>query len=112
MVPVFFLVLAIGIAAPLFRSLRSRMLALCASFAIVLMAYSYTVSSPEAVGGAASVANRRQALFIVACESLVLLFAAIASRRKAMFWLGWASHVLLTVLCVTVVIWLEFFWHW
>ena len=112
MLVLFFIPLAIGCFTPLFRGSRGTVLALCAGAVIVVMGYSYAVSTTAAVGEAASVSNRHQAVYVIECEAAVLGLALLARRRKSSFWVAWALHLMLTILCATVVIWLEFFWHW
>jgi len=65
-------------------------------------------------GLAAADANRREYLFVLACESLVLALGLFSLQwlKKLLFWLGWGIHAAFTACVLTVVIWLKFFWHW
>lgn len=58
--------------------------------------------------------NRREYLFVLACETPVLLLALLSMRwlKRLFFWLGWGIHAAFAGCVVTVVIWLEYFWHW
>ena len=70
-------------------------------------------SGPEQALRDVAEANRRQYLFVSACELPVLLLALVSlERRKKLFWLGWGIHAAFTACVVAVVIWLDFFWHW
>ena len=55
-------------------------------------------------------ANRREYLFVLACEIPVLAFALVSSGRpKKLFWLGWGIHAAFSACVLTVVIWAQVF---
>jgi hypothetical protein len=102
------------IAAPLLRrfGLRSPALAGGAS-AVLLVAIVGLIHVDPRIGQAALEANRKQYLFILACEFPVLVLALISFRySKWAFWLGWSINLAFALYLTAIVIWLEFFWHW
>lgn len=113
----FILVLGISlmVVAPLLRRYRmaSPALAVGASMVLALAVIGLAFPGTARLGEAASHANRRFYLTILACEFPVLLLA-LKSRKgfKWAFWLGWAINMGFAAFLTTVVIWLEFFWHW
>ena len=112
---VFALGVVSGIVAALLRRYgRASSMALAGgSGALLVLAAAGLVHTDAREGLAAIEANRRQYLFVLACELPVLVLALVSlERRKKLFWLGWGIHVAFTSCVVAVVIWLEFFWHW
>jgi uncharacterized membrane protein len=102
------------IAAPLLRRFQLRSPALVAgASAVIAVAIVGLVHADPRIGQAAIEANRRQYLFVLACEVPVLALALISLKRfQWPFWLGWAINLAFALLLAVVVIWLEFFWHW
>jgi hypothetical protein len=112
------IVLVLGISlmivAPLFRryQLGSPALAGGASTVLALAIVGLAHTDPR-IGQAAIAANRRQYLFVLACELPVLMLALISLRHfKWAFWLGWAINIVLALYLAAIFVWLEFFWHW
>ncbi len=102
------------IAAPLFRRYRlaSPVLASGASMVLAFAIVGLAHSDPR-IGQAAIEANRRQFLFVLACELPVFLLALISLRYFTWaFWLGWAINLAFALYLTVVAVWLEFFWHW
>lgn len=97
----YFLALAIGLLAPLFRGRRGTVLGVCAGFAIVLMGYFYAIFWND----------RLMALYLGGCEAAVLALVLLARWRKLFFWLAWALHALLVIACATIIIWVQYFFH-
>jgi hypothetical protein len=112
------IVLVLGItlmiAAPLLRRFQLRSPALAAGASAVLAVAVVGLARPDPrIGQAAIEANRRQYLFVLACELPVLVVALISLRHfKSAFWLGWAINLVLALYVAVIVVWLEFFWHW
>src|SRR5438045_8820336 len=80
----------------------------CSFFAV------FGLTHPDLRQGLSAVeANRREYLFVLACESPVLALAFFSLRwlKTLLFWLGWGIHIAFTACISTVVIWLKFFWH-
>ena len=114
MLVLLFLGIILMIAAPLLRryGLRSHALAGGAS-AVLLVVIVGLVHVDPRIGQAAIEANRRQYLYVFACELPVLILALISFRYfKWAFWLGWAINLVFALYLTVIVIWLEFFWHW
>jgi hypothetical protein len=112
------IVLVIGvclmIAAPLLRRyhLRSPVLVAGACTVVVVAMVGLAHQDPR-IGQAAIEANRRQYLYVLACELPVLILALISLRNsKWTFWLGWTINLALALYLAVIVLWLEFFWHW
>lgn len=102
------------IAAPLLRryGLRSHALAGGAS-AVLLAVIVGLVHVDPRIGQAAIEANRRQYLYVLACELPVFILALISFRFfKWAFWLGWAINLVFALYLTVIIIWLELFWHW
>lgn len=103
------------VVAPLLRRYRmaSPALAIGASIVLALAVIGLAFPGTARVGQAASNANRRFYLTTLACQLPVLLLA-LKSRKgfKWAFWLAWAINIAFAAFLATVVIWLEFFWHW
>lgn len=97
----FFLTLAIGLLAPLFRGTRGVVLGACAGVAIALMSYFYSMSRPD----------RPMALYLGGCEAAVFVLVLLARWRKVFFWLAWALHALLLIVCVGVIVLVRYFFH-
>jgi hypothetical protein len=102
------------IAAPLLRRYQLRSPALVAGASTVLaVAIVGLAHSDPKIGQAAIEANRRQYLFVLACELPVLILALISLRYfKWAFWLGWSINLVFALYLAVIVVWLEFFWHW
>ncbi len=112
---VFALGVVSGIVAALLRRYgRASSMALAGGAGVLLvLAAAGLVHTDTREGLAAIEANRRQYLFVLACEVPVLVLALVSLERgKKLFWLGWGIHAAFTSCVVAVVIWLEFFWHW
>ena len=112
---VFALGVVSGIVAALLRRYgRASSMALAGGAGVLLvLAAAGLVHTDTREGLAAIEANRRQYLFVLACEVPVLVLALVSLERgKKLFWLGWGIHGAFTACVVAVVIWLEFFWHW
>jgi hypothetical protein len=112
------IVLVLGIClmivAPLLRryQLGSSALAGGASTVLAVAIVGLAHADPR-IGQAAIEANRRQYLFVLACELPVLMLALISFRYfKWAFWLGWAINIIFALYLAVIVVWLEFFWHW
>jgi hypothetical protein len=112
------IILALGVSlmlvAPLLRRYQLRSPALAGGaltvLAVVIVGLAY--SDPR-IGQAAIQANRRQYLFILACELPVLVLALLSFRYfKWPFWLGWTINLIFALYLAVIVVWLEFFWHW
>jgi hypothetical protein len=110
------LVLGIGlvIVAPSLRRYHLASSALAGGALTVLaVAIVGLAHSDPRVGQAAIEANRRQYLFVLACELPVLILALISLRYfKWGFWLGWAIQIVFALYLTAIFVWLEFFWHW
>src|SRR5438094_4963689 len=92
MVFVFVLGVVLGIlAAPLRRYGRASGMALAGGASVLLVLAAAGLAHTDAREGLATLeANRRQYLFVSACELPVLLLALVSlERRKKLFWLGW-----------------------
>jgi hypothetical protein len=112
---VFVLGVLLGIVAALLRRYgRASGMTLAGGASVLLvLAAAGLVHTDVREGLATLEANRRQRLFVLACELPVLVLALVSLvRRKKLFWLGWGIHAAFTSCVVAVVIWLEFFWHW
>jgi hypothetical protein len=102
------------IAALLLRRFRRRSPALAASASTALAVAITGWAHPDPrIGQAAMEANRRQYLFVLACELPVLILALISLRYfKWAFRLGWTIDLVFALYLAVIVVWLEFFWHW
>lgn len=115
MVFVFVLGVVLGIAAVLLRRYgRASGMTLAGGASVLAILAVAGLAHTDAREGLATLeANRRQYLFVLACELPVLVLALLSLERfKKLFWLGWGIHAAFTSCVVAVVIWLEFFWHW
>jgi hypothetical protein len=116
MVFVFAFSVVAGIVAPFSRRFgNARCGCLAAGAAILVFLAVVGLTHPDPSQGLAAVgANRREYLFVLACESPVLALALFSLRwlKKLLFWLGWGIHLAFTGCVLTVFIWLEYFWHW
>jgi hypothetical protein len=102
------------VVAPLLRRYQKASAALAwgASVVLVVVIIGLAHSDPR-IGQAAIEANRRQYLFVLACQLPVLVLALISLRFfKWAFWLGWAINLVFALYLTVIVVWLEFFWHW
>ncbi|MGC2702933.1 MAG: hypothetical protein WA361_00365 [Candidatus Acidiferrales bacterium] len=112
------IVLVIGVclmlAAPLLRRFQLRSPALVAGAStVVAVAIIGLAHQDPRIGEATIEANRRQYLYVLACELPVLILALISLRNsKWAFWLGWTINLIFAIYLAVIVIWLEFFWHW
>ena len=114
MVIVFFLGISIMVIAPLLRrvSLASPALA-GGALAVLLVAAIGILHVDPRIGLSAIESNRREYLFILACEAPVFILALISRKGlKWAFWAGYGINLALSILILIIVIWLEFFWHW
>jgi hypothetical protein len=112
---VFVLGVVLGIAAVLLRRYgRASGMSLAGGASVLAILAVAGLAHTDAREGLATLeANRRQYLFVLACELPVLVLALVSLERfKKLFWLGWGIHAAFTSCVVAVVIWLEFFWHW
>jgi hypothetical protein len=102
------------IAAPLLRRYQLVSPALAGGASAVLAVAIVGLAHPDPrIGQTAIAANRRQYLFVLACELPVLILALISLRNfKWAFWLGWAINIVFALYLAVIVVWLEFFWHW
>ncbi|MGA7917611.1 MAG: hypothetical protein WCA00_20425 [Candidatus Acidiferrales bacterium] len=102
------------LAAPLLRRYQLRSPAMVAgASAVVAVAVVGLAHQDPRIGQAAIEANRRQYLFLLACELPVLVLALISLRYfKWAFWLGWTINTIFALYLAVIVVWLEFFWHW
>jgi hypothetical protein len=105
---------SLAIAAPLLRRYQLRSPALVGGASTVLaVAIVGLAHSDPRIGQAAIEANRKQYLFVLACELPVLILALISFRYfKWAFWMGWAINLVFALYLAVIVVWLEFFWHW
>lgn len=104
----------IMIVAPLFRRYHkaSPMLAVGAATVLAVAVVGLAHTDPR-IGQAAIEANRRQYLYVLACEMPVLILALISFKYfKWVFWLGWAINLVFALYLTVIIVWLEFFWHW
>lgn len=101
-------------AAPLLRRYRLRSPALAGgASAVLLVAVVGSVHVDPRIGQAAIEANRRQYLYVLACELPVLILALVSFKYfKWAFWLGWSINLVFALYLAAIVMWLEFFWHW
>jgi hypothetical protein len=112
---IFFLGIFAGIVAPLFRRYDKAGVVLAGGAAVLLIVAIAGLLQQDMRQGLATVeAIRREYLFVLGCESPVVVFALfpIAWLRKALFWLGWLIHLAFTAYVAMVVIWLKYSWHW
>jgi hypothetical protein len=81
---------------------------------LVIVAVAGLLHQDMREGLATVESNRREYLFVLACETPVLLLALFSMRwlRKLLFWLAWGIHLAFSACVVTVFIWLTYFWHW
>ena len=102
------------LAAPLLRRYRLASPSLAAgALGVLAIALIGLLHVDPRIGEAAIEANRRQYIFILACESPVFLLALLSWERfKWAFWLGWGLNVAFSLFILVIVVWLEFFWHW
>src|SRR5579864_4315657 len=102
------------LVAPFLRRYRKASLALaCGAAAVLAVAAVGLVRVDPRIGEAAIAANRREYLFMVACDLPVLILALMSFKYfKWAFWLGWAINLAFAVYVAVIVVWLEFFWHW
>ncbi len=112
---VFVLGVVVGLVAALLRRYgRASGMTLVGGASVLLVLAAAGLAHTDAREGLATLeANRRQYLFVLACELPVLVLALVSlDRFKKLFWLGWGIHAAFTSCVVAVVIWLEFFRHW
>jgi hypothetical protein len=111
---VFFVGIGLMLVAPFLRRFRKASLSLaCGAAAVLAVAAVGLVHVDPRIGEAAIAANRREYLFMLACELPVLILALISFKYfKWAFWLGWAINLLFAMYVAVIVVWLEFFWHW
>ena len=111
---IFFFGLGLMLIAPLLRRYHKASLALgCGAAAVLMVTTVGLVHVDPRIGQAAIESNRREYLFILACELPVLVLALVSCKYyKWAFWLGWAINLLFAMFVAVIVVWLEFFWHW
>jgi hypothetical protein len=113
---VIFFIFGIGLAllAPLLRRYHKASAALAVGAAAVLaVAIAGLVHQDPRIGEAAIAANRREYLFMLACELPVFILALLSFKYfKWAFWVGWAINLAFASYVTVIVVWLEFFWHW
>ena len=114
MIVIFFFGVFAGFVAPLSRRVNARVSLLAGGAAMLIIFAVAGLLHADARQGLATVeANRKEYLFVLACELPVLLFAVISSiRAKWLFWLGWGLHLAFCACVAVVAIWLQYFWHW
>jgi hypothetical protein len=114
LVILFFLGIGLMLAAPLLRRYRMASPSLAAgAFTVLAVALIGLLHVDPRIGEAAIEANRRQYIFVVACELPVFLLALLSWKRfKRAFWLGWGINAAFSLFTFVIVVWLEFFWHW
>ena len=104
------------IVAPFLRRFgNARYVSLAAGAAALVLFAIIGLTHPDPSQGLAAVdANRREYLFVLGCESPVLVLALFSLQwlKRLLFWLAWGIHAAFTGCVVTVVIWLKYFWHW
>src|SRR5438132_13958460 len=106
---VFVLGVVLGIVAALLRRYgRASDMALAGGASVLLvLAVAGLVHTNARQGLAAIEANRRQYLFVFACELPVLLLALVSlGRRKKPFWLVWCIYAAFTCCALAVLLWL------
>lgn len=111
---IFFLGIGIALLSPLLRRWGKSSMALACGVGAVLTVAIIGLAHPDPrIGAAALDANRRQYLFVLACEMPVFILALISLKRSRWtFWLGWAIHSAFAACVAVIAVWLEFFWHW
>src|SRR5882724_2085149 len=96
MVSVFVFGVVAGIVSPFLRRYGSARCVCLATGATILVIFAVAgLTHPDPTQGLAAVdANRRQYLFVLACESPVLALALFSLRwlKQLLFWLGWGIH--------------------
>jgi hypothetical protein len=111
---IFFLGLSLMIVAPLLRRSNLASPALAGgALAVLLVALVGLLHVDPRIGQAAIESNRREYLFLLACEVPVLILALISWKGfKWAFWLGYGINAAFSIFVLVIVVWLEFFWHW
>jgi hypothetical protein len=111
---IFFLGIGLMLMAPFMRRFGKASLTLaCGATAVLVAAVGGLLRVDPRIGEAAIESNRREYLFILACEMPVLILALISLKFvKWAFWLGWAINLAFAIFVAVIVVWLEFFWHW
>ena len=114
MIIIFFFGIGLMLVAPLLRRYHKASLVLaCGAAAVLTVAVVGLIHVDQRIGQAAIESNRREYLFILACELPVLVLALISLKSyKWAFWLGWAINLAFAIFVAVIVVWLEFFWHW
>jgi len=114
MITIFFLGIFAGIVSPLLR-VRTKLGIVLAggAAALTIFAAAGLMTADPREGLAAIEANRKEYLFVLACEVPVPILALVSLKRaKWVFWTGWGIHAAFTACVIAVVILLNFFWHW
>ena len=111
---IFFLGISLMIIAPLLRRASMASFALAGgALAVLAVCMIGLVHVDPRIGLAAIESNRREYLFLLACEAPVFLLALISWKRfKWAFWLGYGINVAVSIFVLVIIVWLEFFWHW
>ncbi|MGD0907733.1 MAG: hypothetical protein ABSA96_09140 [Candidatus Acidiferrales bacterium] len=114
MVVLFFLGISITLLAPLLRRYRMASPSLAVgAFIALAVATAGLVNADPRIGEAAIESNRKQYIFIIACEVSVLLLGLFSWKDfKWAFWRGWGINAAFSLFTFVVIVWLEFFWHW
>src|SRR6266446_9321689 len=104
---VFVLGVVVGLVAALLRRYgRASGMTLVGGASVLLVLAAAGLAHTDAREGLATLeANRRQYLFVLACELPVLVLALVSLQRKRLFWLGWGIHAAFTSCVIAVVIW-------
>jgi hypothetical protein len=112
---VFVIGIVAGLVAPLLQRFgRAAGVAMAMGAGIIVAASvaEYVFADPR-TGMAAISANRQFDRINLACEIPVVILALLSLRgSRKIFWGGWAIHAGFAAWIVTIVVWLEFFWHW
>ena len=81
---------------------------------LIILAVAGLFHQDARQGMATVEANRKEYLFILACEIPVLVLGLVSLHwlKKLSFWTGWGIHLAFSLFVLMIAIWLEFFWHW
>jgi hypothetical protein len=106
--------IALRLVAPPLRRYHKASSVLMAGASIVLALTAFELIRPDARTGQAAIeSNRRFYLIVIAVELPVLMLALISTLYfKYAFWPGWSVNLVFTLWLSSVLVWLQFFWHW